>query len=519
MQRMNAVTGMQAAELLQEAREANLLARRDEALELLTACAEWPEPYNEQGLLLRAEVLCARDAIAGLQELAAHADVFTSGDGRVGYLLASARAYMKARNFDAAEAMLQSAAEALDGAGEEMRYLLAYLRARLGWIRREYDPHNEDIVLALRSNDPELRFNTLNLRAWMHAGLEDYRAMIGDLRACIRVYREHGHSCGLANVALCLQTTLGLGFELNDRDAEREAEAALDTIRWSSDIHVHRFLCLRALAWYAFLRGDSARAQWLFKDSKDDAPTPAWKVMAHVDRAYVARMNLNEAWAAEELHEAHAIARTVEWRSTRDEERTALVTLALLFAPVDLGQAQRYVSTYIELGADNLNPTLEASHEPRRTVAAQKYAAGRVHAMLGNTSLAVRSLENAYEVFAAIEFDFRAAVVAQELYELTKDERWLQNASVHAAKFPNSALAQRLTGPHAAKQDAQMEGLTPTQRQMAIAHCQGLSDTELSRRFSRSTFTIEKQIESIYAAFGVQSRAGLRDELHRRGLL
>jgi DNA-binding CsgD family transcriptional regulator len=42
---------------------------------------------------------------------------------------------------------------------------------------------------------------------------------------------------------------------------------------------------------------------------------------------------------------------------------------------------------------------------------------------------------------------------------------------------------------------------------------------ELSRRFSRSTFTIEKQLQDIYAAFGVRSRTGLRDELHRRGLL
>ncbi len=519
MQSIIAVTGTQAAELLEGALEADRRARRDDALELLAGCAEWPAPYNEQGLVLRADVLTARDAITGLQELAAHADAFTSPDGRVAYLIASARAYMKARNFDAAEAMLDSAQGGLEAAKGERRHELAYARARLQWNRREYDPQSEHLALALRSADPAIRMNSLNLRGWMHAGLEDYRSQLRDLLGCLEIFKEHGHLCGLASVATSLQTASVAGWELHDPDAMRQAEAAFDAIAWTPDIQVHRFLCLRSLAWHAFLAGDSARAQWLFKDSKDDAPTPAWKVMAHVDRAYVARINRNEAWAAEELHEAHGLARKVEWHATRDEERMALITLAVLFAPIDLGHAQRYVSTYIELGAGNLNSSVEASHEPRRNTAHQKYAAGRVQAMLGNKALAIRALEEAYEIFTQIDHDFRAAVVSQALSELTGDARWLDNARVHAAKFPKSALAQRLNQHDERKEGPELQGLTPTQRQIAIAHCQGLDNAELSRRFSRSTFTIEKQLEEIYAAFGVRSRATLRDELHRRGIL
>jgi DNA-binding NarL/FixJ family response regulator len=139
--------------------------------------------------------------------------------------------------------------------------------------------------------------------------------------------------------------------------------------------------------------------------------------------------------------------------------------------------------------------------------------------MLGNTELAVRTLEEAYEIFSTIDHDFRATIVAEALHDLTKDERWLRNARAHAAKFAHCALAQRLNNNGAAAQPADVQGLTPAQRQIAIAHCQGLDNEELSRRFSRSTFTIEKQLDGIYAAFGVRSRAGLRDELHRRGLL
>lgn len=518
MQGAHAVTDLQAAQLLERAKEAELCARRDEALEALEGCAEWPAPFNEQGLLLRTDVLAKSDAIAPLQELAAHAATFKTPDGRAGYFITSARAYMRARNFDAAEAMLDAAVPALDGADDERKYQLAYARARLGWNRREYNPQNEDIALAMRSKDPALRFNALNLRAWMHAGLEDYHSTMRDLRGCLNLFAEHGYRCGVANVALAIQSTLGFAWEIGDWDAESEAEAAFEALEWTPDVAVHRFMSLRNLAWCAFLRGDSAGAQWLFKDSKDAAPSPAWKVIAHADRAYVARMNLNEAWAAEELYDAHAIARSVEWHATRDEERLALITLAILFAATDLGQAQRYVSTYIEMGANSINVNIEASHDPRRAVASEKYAAGRVQAMLGNTELAVRDLQQAYEIFAAIGFDFRAALAAQALHELTKDDRWLENARVHAAGYPASALYERLSGKPREQDDA-LQDLTHLQRQIALAFCQGADIMELSRRFSRSSFTIGKQLEAIYSAFGVGSRTALRDELHRRGVL
>jgi hypothetical protein len=42
---------------------------------------------------------------------------------------------------------------------------------------------------------------------------------------------------------------------------------------------------------------------------------------------------------------------------------------------------------------------------------------------------------------------------------------------------------------------------------------------ELSRRFSRSVFTLQKQVDAIYAALNVKTRMDLRKELQRRGLM
>jgi DNA-binding CsgD family transcriptional regulator len=518
MQGGKGVVETEAAQLLARAQDVHRRARRSEALELLSQCGDWPAPYNEEGLLLRADVLTARDPISGLEELAAHSAEFTSRNGRIGYLIASARAYARARNFDIADEMLHAADTELAGETGVYRDQIAYLRAWQRWNNQEYDPQDADIAVAITSEDPSIAIAALNLRGWMHAGLEEFPAQIQDLLECVRLYRQHGYRCDLATVALILQNLLVLGWELHDADAVTQGEAALNTVVWTPDIEVRRFLCLRALAWHAFMQGESARAQWLFKDSKDHAPTSAWKVMAHVDRAFVARMASNEAWATEELYQAHAIARTLEWQTTRDEERMALITLAVMFAPLDLGQAQRYVSTYIQLAPESLDPTLGSAHESRRSAAYRKYAAGRVQAMLGNMGPAIRALEGAYEIFSQLEQHFRAALTAQALHDLTHDEAWLVVARGHATKFPNSAFAERLS----AAQDRKTrddDGLTMAQRPIAIAHCQGADTEELSERFSRSTFTIEKQLQAIYETFGVRSRSALRDELHRRGLL
>lgn len=503
---------------LDKAWEAFRRARRDEALTHLTGCEEWPHPLNEKGLALRAEVLTVRDPILGLQELAAHQEAFTTPDGRFDYLIASARAYTNSRNFEGADEMLSAAQAILEGAGDPRTSRLAYHRARLQCVTRVYDPDSGDFAIALREPDPALQFSALSWRSWMHAGVEDYRAQLRDLLAAFRVFEREGYRCDLTSVGISLHAMLRLAFEIGDVEALSAGEAAYEAIEWTPDIQEYRFLCVRALAWDAYLRGESARAQWLFKDSKEIAPTNAWKVMAHVDRAYVARMNNNEAWATEELYQAHALAGRVTWSATNGEERVALVTMAILFAPIDMVQAQRYVSTYIQLGVDGINPTLAAAHD-RRAVAFEKYATGCVQQVLGNTSLAIRSFETAFDIFSQSEHYYRAALAANALYDATREPAWLEVARANALRFPQSAICRRLHDQRVAEEKPVLAGLTTMQRQIALAIGEGLELDELSQRFSRSTFTIEKHIETILTQLGATSRHELRSELRRRGLM
>ena len=511
------ISDSDAAGRLQQASDFARRARRDQALEQLLDCEDWPQPYNQRGLIVRAEVLARRDPVIALEMLAAHSESLTSAEARFGYLVTSAFAYVNTRNFDGAGEMLAAAQEFVEqDVARASR--LAYERLRLEWSTRQYNPSSPDFAIAMSEADAGSQFRALALRSWMHAGLEDYSAQTADLLAAFRYFRDEPSKCDITTVAISLHALLRLAVELGAFDAIRAGKAAYDAMEWTEDIQDLQFMCVRALAWAAFHQGDPARAQWLFRESKDLAPSKVWEVMAHLDRAYVARTNRNETWAAEELAQANAVARDVKWDATHGEERQALVMLAELSAPTDMIQAQGYVSTYMQLGTDSMSPTLAAAHE-RRFTAYEKYASGRVQAVLGNTKLAAASLEFAYDVFAQLRHAYRAALAARALYDLTGETLWLDRARKQAAQFPASPIYRSVLESAQPERVEHSSLLSPLQRQIAIALTQGVELTDLSRRFSRSAFTLQKQIDIIFSTLGVKTRDGLRIELKRRNLV
>jgi DNA-binding CsgD family transcriptional regulator len=57
------------------------------------------------------------------------------------------------------------------------------------------------------------------------------------------------------------------------------------------------------------------------------------------------------------------------------------------------------------------------------------------------------------------------------------------------------------------------------QRQLALSVCEGLDNAQLSRRFSRSEFTIKREVQKLYDMFNVRSKNALREVLAERGAL
>ena len=181
-----------------------------------------------------------------------------------------------------------------------------------------------------------------------------------------------------------------------------------------------------------------------------------------------------------------------------------------------MAHAQHYVATYVRLGGHNLDPTLAIAHD-RRAVGFERYASGCVSQVMGHTAAAVKAFETSYAIFNEAGHHFRAALAAQGLADATRSETWRDVARMHAAKFPHCALYARLTETVATPMPL-LNDLTPMHRQLAVALRDGLSVGELSHRFSRSEFTLKREIAAVLDAFGVSDRNGLREALAERGL-
>ena len=210
------------------------------------------------------------------------------------------RAYIVTRNFDAAPEMSELASAIADRVPVADRCILWYHRALLRHCLGQYNPLDENIQTLIASGDANGGFLGHVLCAYMYAGFGRYAEQVADLTAALEVAMSHPGTCDPGIVALQIDALAArLGDRRRHRPRSGHGRLRMDAVeRRSAD---ERFLCVRALAWDAFLGGESAQAQWLLKDSKALASSDAWQVMAHLDRAYIARMNGNEHWAAEEL--------------------------------------------------------------------------------------------------------------------------------------------------------------------------------------------------------------------------
>ncbi len=514
---MSNTTGcVSVADSLRNARVALRSALYDAALELLDHCEDWPSDVVEDAVVLKAEAIGRRDAVAALSYLASVNDVPSSPAGRFNFAIQLGKAHAAVRNFTRAETRYAEA-RALMGAVPDGVHTMAYHDLRMRWFRRECDPTAPEVALAIAHPDPSIASAAYAYRAWLHAGKEDYRAHIADLRRAVEyATMPTAEPVDVATLAASTHALTQVAFETADGEAMAAARRASEAIAWTPDLHVSHFMTVRAFGWDAFMRGRAAEAQWTFKDARALARNATSRVMTHADRAYVARMSGNEFWAAEELAQADALAYEIRWESTFGEERQLLVMLAVLHAATDAPRAQRYAAMYSQVGTENVDPAL-ALHSDRRAIAHARYAEGRIDQTLGRRDAAIAALQAAYEIFAVSSFHFRATLTAAALAELTGESRWRDVGARHANSYPDCPLAT-MAQDAVAREDAMPAQLSPLQRQLARAVWAGADAPELSRRFSRSVYTVERQIELICTAFGVASRAALLQEARRRSL-
>ena len=503
-----------ARDTLRVARDAQRAAHYDVALEALEGCEDWDEEHAEAAVLVKAETLGRRDPSQALEYLTTVDDVCFSSAVRFDREVLCGKLYATVRDYSSAESHYADArklaAEVPNG-----RHTMAYHDLRMRWFRRECDPSVPEAELAIAHPDPSIASAAFAYRAWLHAGNQNYEAHIEDLVRAVR-YATGDAPCDVATLATSIHALAQVSFEMANGAGVAAARAASEALAWTPDVAVQHFATIRALGWDAFMRGSAGQAQWAFKEARAVAPSSIWRIMGHLDRAFVARTSGNEFWALEELAQADALAFEAAWESSYGEERQVLVLLAVLHAPGDAARAQRYATMYSRMGTENVNPSY-AVHGDRRALAHARYAQGRIEQTLGRRTAAIEALREAFDIFESASFHYRAVLTATALAELTADERWRRAALAHAGRYPNCPLAA--SAETAVERELAMPAqLSAVQRQIARAVWNGVDEAELSRRFSRSQYRIQRQIEAVFAAFEVGSREELHAEAQRRGL-
>jgi DNA-binding CsgD family transcriptional regulator/predicted negative regulator of RcsB-dependent stress response len=411
-----------------------------------------------------------------------------------------------ARLDDSASAMQHfKIAEKLDSTGVLRPELLCHVAAT-HWMERR-------IKEALASLEALPRDPSLDIR--LHAGIlrgaiasaQGFLAQQGALLlSALREIRNGDPDVYL--YAILTTNIAALAVELPSAELRDAALQHVDRVPWVADIAELHFHALRALAWRSALEGDEFNAFRRLKQALSVTASPAWRVAALADRAYLADALGERQWAAQELRDAHELATTIDWGAIAGEEKLALPVLAELFAPRDPSVAIAYIGTFQRVG--HTYPRVLSSNRDVRVEALEKYALGKVQLELGERDEARRLLTAAWEIYERLGIRWRAARAALALGELSDAAVWRSHTKGALESYPQSWLARgNLPTRTSVAPSPMLDRLTPAQRTVLELLVNGRSTEEIASKLGRSEFTVRNHVKALFRTYGVTSRPAL----------
>lgn len=380
-----------------------------------------------------------------------------------------------------------------------------YYKSAIAWMQHDHDGAQEAAEVQLRSSDANTRARAHIVLAWIALRRRDVRLQADELQRALdeidkaTVPDEYFRATALFSLA-------ALCRELSLPDVTERVRHVCETMTWASGIALERFQVTRNLAGLDELAGNHLAAFREFKQAARFAPTDHWRVFCFLDRAILAKYTGENAFASEQLHEAHDLAQRISWSDVAGEERSALLLLAELFADENPGLSEMYLARFRTLG-NSVIPMLSYGTDPR-IKGIQAYSQGMAWVRLGDTRQGEASLSEAWSVFDEFDHGWRAALCAIALFEATGDRRWMERAAEKIAPWPKSWIARRVSE---AKAPAvvPIETITPAKREVLELVRAGSRNAEIAKRLGRSPNTVRNQISELFQTFDVKSRTEL----------
>jgi len=477
-------------------------------------------PERDEALLLRARTYLRlqrpKDAIKSLiAELPnfARADLKLEAEALLGFAHASIHDFMTAElhveSLHAAEAATLS---------DEVRSELLHAEALIAWMRGDLVAAEAALARSAFDQSSKARGRNAITQSWIAAkrGAYDEQARLL-LRGIELLGNATPTDVGMLGAACRALCTLARDVAISGLHAA--AHQTYNSVAWTPDLAIDQYMSARALGWALALQGPTRyfEALRLLHKASSIAPSQAWHVFALTDRAALKRCAGEGASSNADIYEALDLAKTIDWGATPDEARMALLGLATLFAEIDVREAATLLAQYTEIH-ESASARLIMNGDPRAE-AFRSYAAGIIQEALNEPRKAKRFYEAVYAVWNDAGYSWMAARTALHLFRVTGEQSWWETARTKVRDYPDSWIAAEINAAATGIGDDAWNRMTPRQREVFHALCEGFTARRIAERLECSPNTVRNHIHWVYQAFRVNSQPELIAEARKRRLL
>jgi DNA-binding CsgD family transcriptional regulator len=501
--------------ILHDAREAWQAGDWERSATLLEDFAPASREQRVDGALLRARVtLRAGQPARALAALDDVAQALARADDRVtAELLRGAALVALGRSADGLPLLRGAVATADVDAGvrAEAAYELArayYGAGRLDDAESALDEHvsaKVDLVYA----------RALELYGWIEIRRERYpiaaRHFLDALAALARSqYRDPAMHAAL------LYALVTIALDTLDLKLFARVRQDIDETSWSPGLQARWFALRRMRAIVELLDGNASEAWRVADEMLSQAAPGSQRVAAAITAAQVARA-AGDAFTPEQLvRKAIAIAADVDWASLDRAGRTVLLEVIREGAKTERATAAALLRRFEALPP--APPPAETFENERGALAGLEHAARAAVARVEDRQAELLGeLRAARQVWQGIGNRYAEARTLLALLEVHIDDETLHRADQLTRVVPRSwlrrsyeALAERARGP---------EQLSPAERRVMYAICEGRSTADIAERFGRSKNTIRNQTRRVYEVMDVRTRSALVSKCAAMGLL